>query len=434
MRSLLSVIAFAACTAAKLVTLEPTYTTGEPIAIVWIQGALCDNAEYTEIAQAVQAEGAMNGQSIWVGLPSFISGSPDPVTLPGKVTSTVESLRKMGFTGDNIVMAGHSLGGVMSQSYTETHADTIKAQVLMGSVLTREKHSINTDGTTQINYEVPTMAVTGSKDGLMRISRVAESYWHSNININAAQSQIFPTVAFEGVSHAQFLSGTPPINVRNKDLVPDVTYEQAHQMTAEAMVQFFDQIIVGNKQSLDMAASYTVLKPMVDALEMEGYYYSKPACNNKPYLVNPDDITCLHGSPWNAENSERMMGGSLPGTNMTINSNDNFHDVQEVNPVHLSEIDSTCSEDSNNCVLDIITVTQNYYGDFDKMDTGYHPQAASEMKSKMSSRQAVQQAGGNAKADFTEEDEDGNRCADINDYSIQWAYERLSKEAKSNYD
>jgi len=50
MRSLLSVIAFAACTAAKLVTLEPAYKSGEPIAIVWIQGALCDNAEYTEIA------------------------------------------------------------------------------------------------------------------------------------------------------------------------------------------------------------------------------------------------------------------------------------------------------------------------------------------------------------------------------------------------
>jgi len=42
---------------------------------------------------------------------------------------------------------------------------------------------------------------------------------------------------------------------------------------------------------------------MVDALEMEGYYYSKPACNNKPYLVNPEDVTCIHGSPWNMEYS-----------------------------------------------------------------------------------------------------------------------------------
>jgi len=63
----------------------------------------------------------------------------------------------------------------------------------------------------------------------------------------------------EGVSHAQFLSGPVPINVRNKDLVPDVTLEDAHQKTAESMVAFFDQIIVGNKPTLDIKSSYEVL-------------------------------------------------------------------------------------------------------------------------------------------------------------------------------
>jgi len=66
---------------------------------------------------------------------------------------------------------------------------------------------------------------------------------------------------------------------------------------------------------------------MIDAIELEGYYETKPPCDNDPYLVNPDDITCLHGSPWNAEHSQIIMGGSLPGKNMSINSNDNFHPV-----------------------------------------------------------------------------------------------------------
>lgn len=57
--------------------------------------------------------------------------------------------------------------------------------------------------------------------------------------------------------------------------------------------------------------------------------------------------------------------------------------------MHLAEIDSDCTVDSQNCVMKMITVTQNYYGDYDAMDTGYHPQAASEMKSKMSSRQKI---------------------------------------------
>jgi hypothetical protein len=84
--------------------------------------------------------------------------------------------------------------------------------------------------------------------------------------------------------------------------------------------------------------------------------------------------------------------------------------------------------------MEMITVTQNFYGDYDKMDTGAKPQAASEMKSKMSSRQKVQYHGGNTDAEFSVEDETGNRCADINDYAIQWAYENLSVEAKANYD
>ena len=169
-------------------------------------------------------------------------------------------------------------------------------------------------------------------------------------------------------------------------------------------------------------------------MELEGYYGTKPPCDNAPYLVNPDDITCLHGSKWNEQYSQPIMGGSLPGTNMKINDNDNFHPVQETNPVHLSEIDSDCTADSVNCTMDMITVTQNLYGDYDAMDTGIHPQAASEMKTKMSSRQKVQVHAGNVDADFHESDEIGNRCADINNASIEWAYSQLSSNAKANYD
>jgi hypothetical protein len=169
-------------------------------------------------------------------------------------------------------------------------------------------------------------------------------------------------------------------------------------------------------------------------MELEGYYGTKPPCDNAPYLVNPDDITCLHGSKWNEQYSQPIMGGSLPGTNMKINDNDNFHPVQETNPVHLSEIDSDCTADSVNCTMDMITVTQNLYGDYDAMDTGMHPQAASEMKTKMSSRQKVQVHAGNVDADFHESDEVGNRCADINNASIEWAYSQLSSNAKANYD
>jgi hypothetical protein len=205
-------------------------------------------------------------------------------------------------------------------------------------------------------------------------------------------------------------------------------------MTATAMVNYFDQIIGGKAQSLDVAASQSVVQGLLDAMEMEGYAETKPPCNNDPFLINPDDVTCLHGAPWNKQYTQPIMGGDLPGTNMSINNNDNFHPVDQVKPVHLSEIDSDCTTTSKNCVMETITVTENYYADFDSMDTGYHPIAASEMKTKLSSRQKIQTHAGDSDADFSALDEEGNRCADINNASIQWAYDRLSEQAKSNYD
>lgn len=66
----------------------------------------------------------------------------------------------------------------MAQKYAKKNADTIKGQILMGSVLLRDSHSINDDGTSHIDYPVPTLTLGGTKDGLMRVSRLAESFWH----------------------------------------------------------------------------------------------------------------------------------------------------------------------------------------------------------------------------------------------------------------
>merc|ERR1712195_332924 len=79
-----------------------------------------------------------------------------------------------GFAGDNIFMAGHSLGGVMAQNYANGN-DKVKGLVTMGSVLLRNNHSINSDGTTHWSFDTPTVQINGTKDGLLRISRTAES-------------------------------------------------------------------------------------------------------------------------------------------------------------------------------------------------------------------------------------------------------------------
>lgn len=58
------------------------------------------------------------------------------------VESMIKDLKNAGFTGDKIVLAGHSLGGVMAQKYAKKNADKIKAQVLMGAVIARDYREI----------------------------------------------------------------------------------------------------------------------------------------------------------------------------------------------------------------------------------------------------------------------------------------------------
>lgn len=81
----------------------------------------------------------------------------------------------------------------------------------MSSVLLRDRRSISADdGTSFYNYDTPTLTIGGSKDGLMRVTRVAESYWHQVSNIYETQASMFPVEVLSGVAHYQFAGGVPP--------------------------------------------------------------------------------------------------------------------------------------------------------------------------------------------------------------------------------
>ena len=79
----------------------------------------------------------------------------------------------------------------------------------MGSALTRDNRSINSDGTTAINMSTPTLTIGGTRDGIMRITRVAESYYHQSDNVQVGQIGQFPIVMLKDVAHHSFMNGTP---------------------------------------------------------------------------------------------------------------------------------------------------------------------------------------------------------------------------------
>ena len=323
----------------------------------------------------------------------------------------------------------------MAQNYANKNTDTIKGQFLMGSVLLRDNHSINDDGTTHFEYDVPTLTLGGTKDGLMKVSRLAESYWHQYNNIEDAQKYHFPIYAMEGTTHMSYMTGDAPSAVLKKDLIPDVDDSTARKSFAGAVVDFVSKVVADDfSKDIKSNNSQKILAPLIEGMEMEGSYALKPPCYGHE-TENPNVPTCLHGNPWTNEYSQPMMGGTFSNHKISVENDDNFHRVQSVEPVHLPSVTTTCDKSTKStCTLNTITVSENLYEKLDMLDTGYYPIAATEIKTKLSSRQAVQVAGGNQFADFTEQDEDGNRCAEINDASIEWAYKKLSKKAKKNYD
>jgi len=57
----------------------------------------------------------------------------------------------------------------------------------MGNGLARELRSNNNEtGLTMFNYDVPTLSICGTKDGLFRVTRTAENYFHQFLNIDSS--------------------------------------------------------------------------------------------------------------------------------------------------------------------------------------------------------------------------------------------------------
>jgi len=134
-------------------------------------------------------------------------------------------LKNSGYTGDNWILAGHSIGGDLTQEYLNSNNEEvsmIKSQILMGSAINRSNRKIQDDGKSHID-QITTLQLGGSRDGVMRISRMAESYYHQVKNVDHRQASQFPVVVFKGLAHHSFMNGVPSQPVQDNDLSSSVT-------------------------------------------------------------------------------------------------------------------------------------------------------------------------------------------------------------------
>ena len=161
----------------------------------------------------------------------------------------------------------------------------------MGSGLDREHRSNNNEtGLTEFNYEVPTLSICGTKDGLFRVTRAAENYFHQFLNIDPSQAGKYPIHVLEGGSHGSFMDEDILSKlVQSRDLKPALSQEDAHTEIGKKMVEFISNVRGDNKTVFNTKgdSADTFMDPIIEGMVMEGSYNIRIPCYDYS-SINPD--------------------------------------------------------------------------------------------------------------------------------------------------
>lgn len=242
--------------------------------------------------------------------------------------------------------------------------------------------------------------------------------------------------------------------------------------------------------------SIAFAKPITDAFLMEGYFNYLPPCmcetkdeyGYSEFGTCASTPACNGGCPWTTKYAHNIMAGTqqalatvrglrgnAAAAAFVINNTDSIHIVSEERPsCHLPHIhksqskantpnwanpgSTTAGKNSWNppapplctspagCQLTLTSVTQPTYdvppGQVDLWkihfsvpisDTGFLPISASELKTKLKSRESIWQAAGVKNVSSTVTDIKSNPCGEINQAAINWALKKLSPDQLARY-
>jgi len=313
---------------------------------------------------------------------------------------------------------------------------------MMGGGLLRDNYvNNNATGLTEITT-TPSLSIFGTKDGLYRISRSAEAYFHQVENIAPAMKNKYPVVVVEGGSHGTFMDEKMLSSfVAKNDLMPEITEAEGHAKIGSIMVNYIkvqlelDDELDTLESNVSVAGDF--LEPLIEGMKEEGSYFIKIPCYNIS-TINPDwqKKQCMKGSPWIGK-AQVINGGSTSAEDVIVKSSDNFHRCYSVAPHHLPDVTSnkTCGpNDPKPCELDIFTVSEAFYNRLSPFDDGMSENAALEIKAKLLSTQNVQMHAGVKNPDFNKLDGDKVHCKHINQASLEWGLSKASKSAIERYN
>jgi len=360
---MLSVCSYALVALSQDVILEPVNSLQLEVCVILIQGAEINPKYYIPLMQAIQTRSSQM-MKVWVGIPQFPNDLAFAIDLG--VVRIINKLRATGMKTDKIIMAGHSLGGAVVQTWTARSSLKTVGQILMGAFLTRswkDGHSFS--------YDVPTLTIGAELDGLTRVTRIIEAFYTQILDSASAAHRLnFPVTIIGGITHMQFASGPPTDRVVDRDLLPERSYAEAHSFIAEDFVAFMYTVVFSNDSATfregmrivqrRIAETKTFAVPFVKALQLEGYPNFRPPCRGG--AIREFNSECIIGCPFSQQFSQSIMAkgsGALSTIDsFKVRNHDSFRNVSDTSPpILLPQIFNQCQE-TMNCTLDTSTVTQ----------------------------------------------------------------------------
>ena len=137
--------------------MEPPLNDDSPqIGLIFVPGATIAGDKYLPLMRAVQSH---YPGSLWVGATTGWAGEmPNPLEVGGMLAECATMAAEQGLDTDNVFHVGHSLGGIVLESYISGHADITRGIALLGTWLPNLLERDN-------SYPVPVLTAIGEIDG-----------------------------------------------------------------------------------------------------------------------------------------------------------------------------------------------------------------------------------------------------------------------------